>query len=122
MKRKFLLSLILMIMLGFLITNSVFAEIDPFMNTILTEMDTSKVAVTQDTTITKIVRTVYAILQMVVIGSIIGYLTWHSRHFFSSDTAERSRAKERLPYRILAVVIVLGIDGLITIIAKYFGA
>lgn len=122
MKRKFLLSLVLIIILGFFCASNVFAEIDPFMNTVLTEMDTSKVGITGDTTFTKFVRTIYAIVQMVVIGGSIGYFTWHSKQFFSSDMSVRSKAKEMLPYRVLALTLIIAVDGIVTIIAKYLGA
>ncbi len=119
MKKKILISfVIIFIIFSFIAVNNAFA-VDDFMNKVLTQMDTSKVGITTESTFTKVIRTIYAIVQIVVIGGAIAYFTWHSTKFFSSDPSERKKAKEALPYRLLALVVILALDGIVTIIAKY---
>ena len=122
MKKKIFISIIIMfILLSLVCVNNVMA-IDAFMNKVLTQMDTQNVTMNPNSTFATVIRTIYAIVQIVVIGGAIAYFTWHSRQFFSSDPNTRKKAKEGLPYRLLALVVILALDGIITIIAKYFGA
>ena len=119
MKKKILISLaIIFIIFSVIVSNQVFA-IDDFMNGVLTQMETTKAGITTESTFTKIIRTAYAITQILVIGGAIAYFTWHSMKFFSGDPNERKKAKEALPWRILALVVILALDGIVTIIAKY---
>lgn len=119
MKKKIVISfVIIFIIFSIIVSNNVFA-IDDFMNSVLTQMDSTGAGLTTETQFTKAVRTVYAISQIVVIGGMIGYMTWHSTQFFSNDATVRQRAKEALPWRVLAIVIILALDGIVTIIAKY---
>lgn len=120
MKKKILISLMtILIVFSFFAVTDVFAE-DEFMTKVLSQMDNKKVGVTTETELTKLIRTLYAIVEICVIGGAIAYFTWHSIKFFSTDANERKKAKEALPYRVLALVMILGLNGLVTIIVKYF--
>ena len=119
MKKKFLISLLLIILIfGMLIVSNALAT-DSIVGDVLEEMDTAKVGITQESDFTKIVRTVYAMIQITVIGGTLIYFTWHSMQFFSASAEVRTRAKQALPYRVGALLVILGIDGLIAIIANY---
>lgn len=120
MKRKVLISfLLVMLFFGCIVKYNAFA-IDELMNSVLTQMDTSQVGITEENRVTKVVRTIYAIVNITVIGGCLIYLTAHSTKFFSGDPNERKKAKEALPYRVFAIMVILGIDGLISILVKYF--
>lgn len=119
MRKKFLISFLFIIMIFVLFVTSNVLATDPLINQVLVEMDTSKVGITQENTFTKVVRTIFAIIQITVIGGALIYFTWHSRQFFSSDPNERKKAKDALPYRVLILMVILGIDGLIAVLTEY---
>ena len=123
MKKKVLISfIIIFIIFGIIVSNNVFA-MDSFMNDMLTQMQTSRAGVTNSNLRTvKVIRTVYAMVQIFAVGMCIVLMTWHSMQFFSSNPETRKTAKESLPWRLAAIAIILGIGGIISIIAKYFGA
>lgn len=120
MRKKIIIScLLIMTFFSLLMINKTFAS-DDLLVDVLSQMDTLNAGVTQESKMTKLFRTLYAITQITVIGGSIAYFTWHSRSFFSSDPNTRKKAKDALPYRILALVMILAIDGLVAILAKYF--
>ena len=114
MKKKIVISFVIIFSIfSIIVSNNVFA-IDDFMNSVLTQMDSTGAGLTTETQFTK------AISQIIVIGGMIGYMTWHSMQFFANDATTRQKAKEALPWRVLAIVIILALDGIVTIVAKYF--
>ena len=119
MKHKILISfLFITLFFSIFFTSNVFAD-SSLVSQVLNEMDTAKVGVTLDNDLTKIIRTIYAFIQVTVVGVSLVYFTWHSTRFFSNDKQVRARAKENLPYRVGALLLILAIDGLISIIVKY---
>ena len=121
MKKKFLISILMFfIIFSFLAISESFATDDPFIEEVLTVMDVKKVGVTVNNDLTKWIRTIYAVIQMGVIAGVLIYMTIHSTKFFSSDRRVRSKAKEDLPYRLIAIVVILGINSFVSVIFKYF--
>lgn len=121
MKKKFLISILMFfIIFSFFVISESFATDDPFIEEVLTVMDVKKVGVTMDNDLTKSVRTIYAVIQMGAIAGVLIDVTIYSTKFFSSDQNVRSKAKEYLPYRLIAIVVILGINSFVSIIFKYF--
>lgn len=122
MKKKIFIRVILLfIVFSFLIISDVLASSDPFVTEVLLHMqNTNRGATLQNNNLTKLIRTIFAVTQMIAIGGTIIWLTLYSTRFFSSDTQVRGRAKDELPYRLVAAVVILGLNGMVAIIAKLF--
>lgn len=120
MRKKIIISFLFIMMIFSIFVTSDVLAMDSLTQQVLNEMDTTKVGITMDGTFTTVVRTLYALIQITVVGGSLIYFTWHSAKFFSSDIQERTKAKEKLPYRVGALLVILGIDGLIAIVFKYF--
>ena len=125
MKKKFVSFFIIFIFLLNFISPNVWAAgdiDDPLLEEVLMTMEAHSIdnSKTIPSSIQIIVSTIYAMLQIAVIGGILIWATAYSTRFFSSDAAVRSRAKDTLGVRLLIVLIALGIDGMVTVAYKYF--